>query len=119
MIDWELIGVVLLIAIPGLITATVTALGHTALEKAFAIAFVLSFVALMVTINHFFAIDSPPELRTIRDVDNWLDSMHKARVVADLCWWFSIFSASSYLLAAIHHIWRDRKTVMAKIHPER
>ena len=119
MIDWEIIGIVLLIAIPGLVTVTVSLLGHTPLEKTFATAFVLSFIALMVTINYLFAIDSPPELRTVRDVDTWLDSMNNARIVGDLCWWFSFVAAGCYLTAAIHHIWRDRKILMAKIRPER
>ena len=115
MIDWELIGAMFLITIPGLIAAAVTLLGLSRLEKAFAAAFVLAFAAQVITVNYFFTAESPPEMRTAQDVERWFNDLGRVKAMADLFWWIGVTAACGFLCAASHHIWRKWASIMARL----
>jgi len=115
MIDCELIGVMILITVPGLITAGVSLLGLSRLEKAFAAVFVLAVAAHFITVNYFFTVENPPRMRTIHDVYRWLNELGRVEAVADLFWWLGVAAACGFLCAAIHHLWRNRAIILARI----
>ncbi len=115
MIDWELVGIMLLITIPGLIAAAVVMVGMSRTEKLFATAFFVSFAAQLVTLNYFCKIEDRPGFHTVEAVDTWLHDMNTARTVADSFWWISVAAAMGFLGSALNHIWRDRETVTTNL----
>jgi hypothetical protein len=114
-IDWESLGITLLLFVPGLIFVTVSLLGLSRIEKCFAAAFCVAFAALQVNLRRIINTGDQINARSLEDFDRWLAQMDHLRSVANTLWWISMAAASGFLVASLLHIWRQRKTIVAKI----
>ena len=105
--DWQLVGLTLLFATPGLLGGLVGLLGFTRTEKVLAAAYFVGFATMFVVHNIFFSADVP-DLRTKADVDAWVARMHSAHTIASGVGWFCVLVATTFCVVALVHIWRER-----------
>lgn len=112
--DWQLLGLTLLFATPGLLGGLVGLLGFTRAEKTLGAAYFCGFAILLVIVIFFSGADVSV-LRTEADVDSWLAQMKAVHRAAGGMIWFCISVATAFCVVALMHLWRERVTLWKKL----
>lgn len=112
--DWQLLGLTLLFAVPGLLVGLVGWLGFTRAEKILGATYFSGFAILLVIVS-FFSGFNDAELSTKADVDSWLAQMKAVHRATSSMIWFCIAVATAFCVVALLHIWRERSTLWNKL----
>lgn len=112
--DWQLLGLTSLFAMPGLLVGLVGLLGFTRTEKVLGAAYFAGFATLLVVLNVFVG-SEVPDLRSKADVDSWLARMDSAHRIANGVIWFCISAATAFCVVALVHLWRERFALWKKL----